>query len=201
VLGLHLPFPNGDVEAAGADDFTPNAFIRIEGGGQIVLTMPYVEMGHGHLHINPDADRRRTRGGSEPGAARACSTQREALRQPAAWHTGNRQFERDTWGMEALREAGATARAMLISAAANRWNVDPASCRAQSGEVLHAPTARSFKYGELAAEAASIAVPPTVALKRPEDFKIIGTPAKRLDTPAKSKLERRSMASTSGYRT
>ena len=83
-----------------------------------------------------------------------------------------------------LREAGATARTMLVAAAAKRWNVDPASCRAQSGEVLHAPTGRRLNYGELAADAARMPVPENVALKQPEDFKLIGTPAKRLDTPA-----------------
>jgi isoquinoline 1-oxidoreductase subunit beta len=63
--------------------------------------------------------------------------------------------------------------------------VDAASCRAQSGEVLHPPTGRRAKYGELADAAARVPVPERVALKRPEDFKLIGTPAKRLDTPAK----------------
>src|SRR5207237_7394781 len=65
------------------------------------------------------------------------------------------------------------------------WNVDPASCHAQSGEVLHASTGRRIGYGELAAEAAHMPVPESVVLKRPQDFKLIGTPAKRLDTPAK----------------
>ncbi len=78
-----------------------------------------------------------------------------------------------------LREAGAIARTT------KRWNVDPMSCRAESGEVLHAPTGRRFKYGELAADAGRAPVPENVALKRPDDFKLIGTPAKRLDTPAK----------------
>src|ERR1700722_15265740 len=84
-----------------------------------------------------------------------------------------------------MREAGAVARTMLVSAAAQRWNVDPASCRAQSGEVLHPPTGRSIKYGELVAEAPRMAVPESVVLKRPDEFKLIGTAAKRLDTPAK----------------
>jgi isoquinoline 1-oxidoreductase beta subunit len=74
---------------------------------------------------------------------------------------------------------------MLVSAAARRWNVDPASCSAQSGEVLHAPTGRRAKYGELAGDAAGMPVPESVMLKRPEDFRLIGTPAKRLDAPAK----------------
>jgi isoquinoline 1-oxidoreductase beta subunit len=97
--------------------------------------------------------------------------------------TGNSNAIRAAW--QPLRQAGAIARTMLVSAAAKRWNVDPASCRAQNGEVLHAPTGRSIKYGELAADAARMPVPESVALKRPEDFKLIGTPAKRLDTPAK----------------
>jgi isoquinoline 1-oxidoreductase beta subunit len=74
---------------------------------------------------------------------------------------------------------------MLIAAAAKKWNVDPGSCRAQRGQVLHAATVRSASYGELAADAARMPVPENVALKRPQDFKLIGTPAKRLDTPAK----------------
>ena len=87
--------------------------------------------------------------------------------------------------LEALREAGATARTMLVAAAAKRWGVDANSCSAQDGEVIHVSTGRRLKYGGLAAEAAKIPVPGNVALKSPENFKLIGTPAKRLDTPAK----------------
>src|ERR1700757_4302687 len=97
--------------------------------------------------------------------------------------TGNSNAIRGAW--QPLRQAGATAKTMLVAAAAKRWNVDPASCRAQNAEVLHPPTGRSIKYGELAADAARIPVPESVVLKRPEDFKLIGTSAKRLDTPAK----------------
>ena len=88
-------------------------------------------------------------------------------------------------GWKPLREAGATARIMLVAAAAKRWSVDPESCRAQEGEVIHESTGRRLKYGELAAEAAQMPVPENVTLKRPEDFKLIGTPAKRLDVSGK----------------
>jgi isoquinoline 1-oxidoreductase beta subunit len=84
-----------------------------------------------------------------------------------------------------MREAGATARVMLVAAAARRWGVDPKSCRAQDGEVIHEATGRRSKYGELAADAAQMAVPTNVTLKRPEEFKLIGSPAKRLDAPGK----------------
>jgi isoquinoline 1-oxidoreductase subunit beta len=97
--------------------------------------------------------------------------------------TGNSNAIRAAW--QPLRQAGATARMMLVSAAAQRWNVDPASCRAQSGAVLHPPTGKSISYGEIAAEAARMPVPESVVLKRREDFRLIGTPAKRLDAPAK----------------
>jgi isoquinoline 1-oxidoreductase subunit beta len=97
--------------------------------------------------------------------------------------TGNSNAIRGTW--QPMRKAGATARTMLVSAAAKRWNVDPAPCRAQGGEVLHVPTARRLTYGELVGDAAQMPIPNNVVLKRPEGFKIIGTPAKRLDAPTK----------------
>ena len=86
---------------------------------------------------------------------------------------------------EPLRRAGATARAMLIAAAAASWNVDAASCRARKGVVTHTPTGRTLSYGALAAKAATVPVPDKVALKNPKDFTPIGTPAKRPDTPSK----------------
>jgi len=86
---------------------------------------------------------------------------------------------------EPMRRAGATARTMLMAAAAKRWNVDPASCRAERGAVIHTPSHRRLSYGALAAAAAALPIPDNVVLKRPEDFKLIGTPAKRLDTPDK----------------
>ena len=99
--------------------------------------------------------------------------------------TGNSNAIRGAW--QPLRQAGAVRpNDALVGAAAERWKVDPASCRARSGEVFHPPTrGEHTKCGELAADAARIPVPENVALKRPEDFKLIGTPAKRLDTPAK----------------
>src|SRR5262249_9078745 len=68
---------------------------------------------------------------------------------------------------------------------AKRWNVDPGSCRAQHGAVLHESTGRSAKYGDLSDDAARLPIPEKVALKGHGDFKLIGTPAKRLDTPGR----------------
>ena len=97
--------------------------------------------------------------------------------------TGNSNAIRGSW--QPLREAGAVARTMLVAAAAKRWGVDPASCRAESGKIIHAATGKNATYGELAADAAGMPAPEKVALKRPDEFQLIGTRAKRLDTPAK----------------
>jgi isoquinoline 1-oxidoreductase beta subunit len=180
-----LPFADGDAAAADADSFTPNAFIRIGTDGQVVLTMPYVEMGQGTYTSIPmliaeelEVDLSQVRLEHAPPDEKLYVNPLLGVQA-----TGNSNAIRGAW--QPLRQAGAIARTMLVSAAAKRWNVDPASCRAQNGEVRHLPTGRSFKYGELAADAARMPVPENVALKRPEDFKLIGTPAKRLDTPAK----------------
>jgi isoquinoline 1-oxidoreductase beta subunit len=186
MLSLNLPLPNREAEAAGADEFAPNAFIRIEGDGQIILTMPYVEMGQGTYTSIPmliaeelEVDLKQVRLEHAPPNQKLYGNPLLGGIQA----TGNSNAVRAAW--QPLRQAGATARAMLVSAAAKRWNVDPASCRAQSGEMLHPPTGRTIKYGELAADAARMPVPERVVLKRPEDFKLIGTPAKRLDAPSK----------------
>jgi isoquinoline 1-oxidoreductase subunit beta len=183
MLSLSLPFANG--EAVAADNFAPNAFIRIEGEGQIVLTMPYVEMGQGTYTSIPmliaeelEVELKQVRLEHAPPNEKLYTNPLLGVQA-----TGNSNAMRGGW--QPLRQAGATARTMLVSAAAKRWNVDPSSCRAQTGEVLHAPTGRRLTYGELAADAARMPVPQNVALKRPEDFKLIGTPAKRLDIAAK----------------
>ena len=186
MLSLRLPFATGEAKAADANDFAPNAFIRIGGDGQIVLTMPYVEMGQGTYTSIPmliaedlEVDLKQVRLEHAPPNEKLYGNPLLGGIQA----TGNSNAIRASW--QPLREAGAIARNMLVSAAAKRWNVDPASCRAQSGEVLHTPTGRSIQYGELVADAAHMPVPESVTLKRPEDFKLIGTPAKRLDAPAK----------------
>ena len=191
--GLLIGFTTGpairaaDAAGKGASaSFVPNAFIRIGSDGQIVLTMPYVEMGQGTYTSIPmliaeelEVDLKQVRLEHAPPDEKLYGNPLLGGVQA----TGNSNAVRASW--QPLRQAGATARTMLVSAAAKRWNVDPASCRAQSGEVLHAPTRRRIKYGELAADAARMPVPESVVLKRPADFKLIGTPAKRLDTPSK----------------
>jgi isoquinoline 1-oxidoreductase beta subunit len=84
-----------------------------------------------------------------------------------------------------LQQAGASARARLIAAAAKRWGVAPAACVARAGAVVHDPSGRTALYGELAADAAKIALGAEPAIKTPDQFKLMGTRAARLDTPVK----------------
>jgi isoquinoline 1-oxidoreductase subunit beta len=186
LLSLRLPFAGADAEAADASGFAPNAFIRIQGDGRIVLIMPYVEMGQGTYTAIPmlvaeelEVELKQVQLEHAPPNEKLYGNPLLAGVQA----TGNSNAIRAAW--QPLRQAGAAARTMLVSAAAKHWKVDPASCRAQNGEVIHAATGRRLKYGELAADAAHMPAPESVTLKRPEDFKLIGTPAKRLDTPAK----------------
>jgi isoquinoline 1-oxidoreductase beta subunit len=97
--------------------------------------------------------------------------------------TGASTAIRGTYGP--LRNAGATARVMLVTAGAQRWKVDPTTCRAQNGTVLHVPTGRKLGYGSLVDAAAKLSVPEKVVLKDPADFKLIGTPHRRLDARGK----------------
>ena len=184
VLSLSLPFAGGDAAAA-SDGFAPNAFIRIGSDGQIVLTMPYVEMGQGTYTSIPMLIAEELEVDLTQVQLEHAPPNEKLYVNPllGVQATGNSNAVRGAW--QPLRQAGAAARTMLVAAAAKRWNVEPADCRARHGEVLHEPTARSAKYGDLAADAARLPVPQNVALKRPEDFKVIGKPAKRLDTPAK----------------
>ena len=186
MLSLSLPSQSAEAEASDTGVFAPNAFIRIDGDGQIVLTMPYVEMGQGDYTAIPMLIAEELEVGLNQVRLEHAPPDEKLYGNPligGVQATGGSTAIPAAW--EPMRRAGATARTMLVSAAAKRWNVDPKSCRAYGGEVLDAPTGRRLRYGELAADAATMPVPASVVLKRQGDFNLIGTPAKRLDTPAK----------------
>ncbi|KAB7648220.1 xanthine dehydrogenase family protein molybdopterin-binding subunit [Polymorphobacter fuscus] len=180
---LLLGFPLG---AAGADRFAPNAFIRLAPDGMVTLVMPQQEMGQGihtaHSQILAEEF--------------DIAWDRIALEQapPDDLLYGGPRKRQGTGGSSSirsgfvpvLRQAGADARALVVAAAAKGWGVDPASCRTQAGVVVHDATGRRATYGSLAATAATLPPPATPApLKSPADFRLIGTSAKRLDSPAK----------------
>ena len=96
--------------------------------------------------------------------------------------TGGSSSINDLW--TPMREAGASARAMLIGAAAEQWHVRADECRAESGHVLHA-SGHKASFGELSSLAAQQALPRNVTLKNPADFKLIGKPVRRIEAASK----------------
>jgi len=184
-LMLSLTLPLGRSEAASSDSFAPNAFIRIGSDSQVVLTMPYVEMGQGTYTSIPMLIAEELDVSLKQVWLEHAPPNEKLYANPllGVQATGNSNAMRGAW--KPLREAGATARIMVVAAATKRWRVDAKSCRTEDGEVIHVPTGRRLKYGEVVADAANMPVPGNVTLKSPGDFKLIGTRAKRLDAPEK----------------
>ncbi|HYA17105.1 MAG TPA: molybdopterin cofactor-binding domain-containing protein [Bryobacteraceae bacterium] len=102
---------------------------------------------------------------------------------PGALGTGGSSSITDLWLV--MREAGASARAALINAAADTWKVPASECRAESSRVLHSASGKSASFGELAAHAATLGVPRNIALKDPAQFKLIGKPVRRFENKRK----------------
>jgi len=97
--------------------------------------------------------------------------------------TGGSSSVRSSW--DPMRKAGAAARNMLLQAAAAQWNVDKSACRTENGVIHHDASKRSVTYGAVAMAASKLPVPQDVPLKDPKNYRIIGKPTKRLDTPNK----------------
>ncbi|MGA7994680.1 MAG: molybdopterin cofactor-binding domain-containing protein, partial [Bradyrhizobium sp.] len=189
LLAFHLPVRavNEPVQPPDitAGKFAPNAFIRIDEAGHVTLVMPQVEMGQGVYTALPmmlaeelDADFAQVRLEHAPPSDKLYGNPLFGIQA-----TGNSNSVRAWW--KPLRTAGASARAMLVQAAAAQWQVEPASCTTAKSEVLHAGSGRRISYGELALAASSQTPPKDVPLKDPKDFILIGKPLKRLDTPDK----------------
>jgi len=97
--------------------------------------------------------------------------------------TGGSSSVRSSW--DPMRKAGAAARDMLLQAAAAQWNVDKSTCRTENGVIYHDASKRKVTYGAVASAASKLPVPQDVPLKDPKQYRIIGKPTKRLDTPDK----------------
>src|SRR6202165_2108036 len=189
LLAFHLPVRavNEPVQPPDITEgkFAPNAFIRIDATGRTTLVMPQVEMGQGVytsiamiIAEELDADLKQVALQHAPPNDKLYGNPTFGL--PV---TGNSNSIRAFW--KPLRNAGASARAMLVQAAARQWQIEPASCTTANGEVTHKESGRKLSYGALALAASSQTPPKEVALKDPKDFKLIGTPLKRFDTPDK----------------
>src|ERR1700693_980324 len=189
LLAFHLPLRAVNEPVQPPDDtagkFAPNAFIRIDAGGKTTLIMPQVEMGQGIytaiamiLAEELDADFAQVTLAHAPPNDKLYGNPAFGLQV-----TGNSNSIRAWW--KSLRAAGANARAMLVQAAAQQWQIEPASCTTANGEGTHKESGRKLSYGARPASASKETPPKEVALKDPKDFVLIGKPLKRLDTPDK----------------
>ncbi|WP_027800087.1 xanthine dehydrogenase family protein molybdopterin-binding subunit [Paraburkholderia dilworthii] len=172
-------------EAPQSGVFAPNAFIQIDTAGKVTLVIPKVEMGQGVYTSIPMLIAEELEVSLDTVTLDHAPPDEKLFTDPllGGQLTGGSTSIRYAW--EPMRKAGATARTLLISAAAQQWQVDAASCHAKAGQVIHAASNRSIGYGQLVDAAAKLPVPQNVPLKDPKDFKIIGTAVKRLDSPEK----------------
>ena len=183
LLGFRMPAFGQAAAGAGAGDFAPNAFIRISRQNVVTILVGKAEMGQGVYTSLPmliaeelEVDLAKVNVAAAP-VERAYGHPQFGMQ-----FTGGSQSVGSEW--ERLRRAGAAAREMLITAAAETWKVDRATLRAENGRVL-GPGGRSLTYGQLVDKARTVPVPSEVPLKDPSQFKIIGKPTRRLDSRAK----------------
>jgi isoquinoline 1-oxidoreductase beta subunit len=186
VLGLDIPF--GGPEIVRAADGSPeiNAWVVIQPDDTVVIRIARSEMGQGTLtglaqlvaeELECDWSKVTTE----------YPTPGQSVARKRAWgefSTGGSRGIRTS--QEYVRKGGATARVMLIQAAANEWKVPASECSAASSVITHAPSGRTTSYGKVAEAAAKIEPPADVKLKDPKDWKIAGKGLKRLDTTDKT---------------
>jgi isoquinoline 1-oxidoreductase beta subunit len=188
-LGFDVPF--GSAAQAAADqvsaDRTPeiNAWIVIQSDDTVIIRVARSEMGQGTLTALPmlvaeelECDWSKVKA--------EFPRPDENLRRNRIWgdfSTGGSRSIRNS--QEPLRRAGATAREMLIAAAAAQWNVAASECRAANSVITHGPSRRTVSYGQVAEAAAKLPPPKDVKLKDAKDWRLIGKPTKRLDVTDK----------------
>ncbi|SFN19760.1 xanthine dehydrogenase family protein molybdopterin-binding subunit [Dokdonella immobilis] len=165
-----------------APPMDPNAFVHIGSDDSVTVVLKHSEMGQGVWTSIPmvvaeelDCDWSKVRVENAPNA------QVYANNAFGIQGTGGSTSTLESFGQ--MREAGAMARAMLVDAAAQRWKVDPSTCRTEKGRVISGT--HSARYGELADAAAKLKAPEKVALKDPSKWTLIGKPTPRLDSLAK----------------
>jgi CO/xanthine dehydrogenase Mo-binding subunit len=179
VIGFYLPHGSGPQK----ESFSPNAYLRITPDNKVTIVVARSEMGQGVRTALPmiladelEADWKQIEI-EQAGASTLFGDQT----------TGGSASIRTTW--DPMRKAGASAREMLISAAALTWSVPRSSCTAENSHIKHAATNRKLSYGELVGKASTLPIPTDVTLKQSKDYRIIGQRLPRLDSPAKVKGE------------
>ena len=176
-IGVRLERPNR--QSSSPASFAPNAFVRIEPAGDIVITVPRPEMGQG---------------------SRTAIAMLVAEELDAAWervrveqadldedrygpqYAGGSAVVRTSW--MPLRKAGAAARLLLVRAAAERWSVDASQCVTEDSQVRHPASGRVASYASLVGGVRSNVLPADIPLKSRREFRIVGTPRRGMDVPA-----------------
>jgi isoquinoline 1-oxidoreductase beta subunit len=182
-LGFEIPFGPRAANAEGTPEIT--AWVVIQPDDTIIIRVAKSEMGQGSFTAlamlvaeELECDWSKVKAEFAP--------PHENLARNRVWgdmSTGGSRAIRSSHGF--LREAGATARHMLVAAAAAQWNVAATDCRAENGVITHAASGRSTTFGKVAAAAASIEPPRSVTLKKPKDWKLVGQPTRRLEVSDK----------------
>ena len=190
LLGFHLParrkLAAAPLDSAGADQpVEVNAWIEIHPDNSVLIRVARSEMGQGIFTALPmlvaeelDCDWGKVRAEY---AAASENRRRDNVYQSMS--TGGSRSVRGS--QDYLRMAGAVTRELLVSAAAARWNVPVKECHAANSVITHVPSGRTLDFGAVAAAAATLEPPEEVFLKEPEEWRLLGTPVKRLDVPDK----------------
>ncbi len=179
MLTFALPLKKSPLVAASETDFEPNAFIRISQDNEITLWVARSDMGQGVRTALPLILAEELEVDLDKVKIEQADTNRDCGKMGTGGSTSVKQ------SYLPLRQAGAAAREMLISAAANRWKIERSKCIAENGFIIHRGNSRKLSYGELVAEAAVLPVPEAAPLKEKKDFKLIGKSRGHLDTFAR----------------
>ena len=185
MLGAYLPVGGGRSILTAAGSFEPNIWIKVNADDTVRIMLTMLEMGQGVMTSMPmlvaeeldfDWSRIKTEwAGADPKYGNPNFGGQQL--------TAGSNSVRGMW--KVLRESGATARVMLVQAAAQTWGVPENSCTTDKGEVIHQASGRRLKYGALVDKAAALPVPSGVTLKDPKNFKVLGNSLARLDVPEK----------------
>ncbi len=194
VIGFTLPFAGrsfaeqvlneGPEDQPMSNATALDAFISIDRDGQVTFTVPKIEMGQGAQSGLAVMVAEELEIGLEQITLKEAPPNEQIYNDKLLnfQATGGSTSIRSNW--EPLRQAGAAARLLLIHAAAQRWQLGADQLRAENGRVL-GPDGQSLGYGELVEDAAKLPVPEDIPLKPADQFRLIGKPTRRLDTPAK----------------
>lgn len=185
VIGIELPSRRARAVEPSADGAALNAFVHVPAEGPVRLIMPAVEMGQGvytsqAMCLGEELDI----GLDQIVAVHAPADQAKYGNPLFVVQATGGSTTTMAW-TEPLRKAGATARAMLVAAAGAQWGVDPATLTTERGLITDPASGRTLSYGAVAEQASALPPPADVRLKSPEQFRLIGKPARRLDTPSK----------------